>query len=57
MTPATAETAAEVAVTTSKAIVWANFVKENRVELLICAVLAHLVGWTSQAQTYVAGMC
>jgi len=49
--------AGEVAVQVSKAVVWADFVRKNRVELLICAVLAHLVGWTGQATEYVTGMC
>jgi hypothetical protein len=49
--------AADAAVKVSKAVVWADFVKNNRVELLICAVLAHLVGWTGQATEYVSGMC
>lgn len=57
MTPATAETAAEVAITTSKAVVVMDHIKNNRIEYLVLAVLAHMIGWTQEAQTYVAGMC
>ena len=31
--------------------------KENRVEILLGLVLAHLMGWTSQASEYVGGVC
>ena len=57
MTPATAETAAEVAITTSKAVVVMDHIKNNRIEYLVLAVLAHMIGWTSEAQTYISGMC
>lgn len=57
MSPATAETAAEVAITTSKAVVVMDHIKNNRIEYLVLAVLAHLVGWTTEATTYVQGMC
>ena len=57
MTPTTAEAAAEVAITTSKAVVLMDHIKNNRIEYLVLAVLAHMIGWTSEAQTYVAGMC
>ena len=57
MSPATAETAAEVAITTSKAVVIMDHIKNNRIEYLILAVLAHLIGWTDEAITYASGMC
>lgn len=57
MTPTTAEAAAEVAITTSKAVVVMDHIKNNRIEYLVLAVLAHMIGWTSEAQTYLVGMC
>lgn len=57
MTPTTAEAAAEVAITTSKAVVVMDHIKNNRIEYLVLAVLAHMIGWTSEAQTYLTGMC
>lgn len=57
MTPTTAEAAAEVAITTSKAVVVMDHIKNNRIEYLVLAVLAHLIGWTDQAITYASGMC
>lgn len=57
MTPTTAEVAAEVAITTSKAVVIMDHIKNNRIEYLVLAVLAHLIGWTDQAVTYASGMC
>lgn len=57
MTPATADTAAQAAITASKAVVVMDHIKNNRIEYLVLAVLAHMIGWTSEAQTYVSGMC
>lgn len=57
MTPATAESAAEVAVQASKAVVVMDHIKNNRIEYLVLAVLAHMIGWTEQATQYVGGMC
>lgn len=47
----------ETAVTASKAVLILDHLKNNRIEYLILAVLAHLIGWTSQAQSYVSGVC
>lgn len=47
----------EAVVNASKAVVIIDHLKNNRTEYLILAVLAHLIGWTNSAQTYVSGMC
>jgi hypothetical protein len=57
MTGSSAGTAAEAAITASKAVVVMDHIKNNRIEYLVLAVLAHLVGWTTEATTYVQGMC
>ena len=58
---AAAETSAidatAAAVTASKAVVVMDHIKNNRVEYLVLAVLAHLLGWTNEGITYVQGMC
>lgn len=55
--PATTEAVAEVAVQASKAVVVMDHIKNNRIEYLVLAVLAHMIGWTEQATQYVGGMC
>lgn len=57
MATPTTEAVAEVAITTSKAVVVMDHIKNNRIEYLVLAVLAHMIGWTSEAQTYISGMC
>ena len=57
MTPTTAETAAEVAITTSKAVVLMDHIKNNRVELLLVLAIGTMLGWTNEAITYASGMC
>ena len=51
------EAVVETAVTASKAVVVMDHIKNNRVEYLVLAVLAHLLGWTNEGITYVQGMC
>lgn len=34
-----------------------ELLKENRVEIMLGLIVAHLLGWTSQASEYVGGMC
>ena len=57
MTPSTAEAAAEVAITTSKAVVLMDHIKNNRIELLLVLAIGTMLGWTNEAITYASGMC
>lgn len=57
MTPTTAEAAAEVALTTSKAVVLMDHIKNNRIELLLVLAIGTMLGWTNEAITYASGMC
>jgi hypothetical protein len=54
MTP---EGAAEVAVTTSKAVVIADHLKNNRIEYLIVLGIGTMMGWTSEVMQYASGVC
>lgn len=56
-TGAATEAVVETAITASKAVVLMDHVKNNRVEYLVLAVLAHMIGWTSEGVQYVQGMC
>lgn len=56
-TGAATEAVVETAITASKAVVVMDHIKNNRVEYLVLAVLAHMIGWTSQGVQYVQGMC
>lgn len=56
-TGAATEAVVETAVTASKAVVVMDHIKNNRVEYLVLAVLAHLIGWTNEGIQYVQGMC
>lgn len=47
----------EAAVTASKAVVIMDHVKNNRIEYLVLAVLAHLMGWTQTGLQYASGVC
>lgn len=55
--PGAAGAVVETAVTASKAVVVMDHIKNNRIEYLVLAVLAHLIGWTSEGVQYVQGMC
>lgn len=57
MNPATAQQAAEVAVTTSKMVVVWDHIKNNRIELLILMAIGTMLGWTNEALTYAQGVC
>lgn len=57
MTPTTVETAAEVAVTTSKAVVVMDHIKNNRIEYLVLMAIGTMMGWTNEALTYAQGVC
>ena len=56
-TGAAAEAAIDTAITASKAVVVMDHIKNNRIEYLVLAVLAHLIGWTNEGIQYVQGMC
>lgn len=57
MTPTTAEAAAEVAITTSKAVVVMDHIKNNRIEYLVLMAIGTMMGWTNEALTYAQGVC
>ena len=52
-----ASAATEAAITASKAVVLADHIKNNRIEYIGLAILAHLLGWTQTGIDYAAGMC
>lgn len=47
----------EAAITTSKVVVVLDHLKNNRLEYIGVMILAHLAGLTTDAQTYLGGMC
>lgn len=57
MNPATAQQAAEVAVTTSKMVVVMDHIKNNRIEYLVLMAIGTMMGWTNEALIYAQGVC
>ena len=51
------QTATEVAVTASKAVVVWDHIKNNRTEYLVLMCIGTLLGWTQQALSYAQGVC
>lgn len=51
------EQVVEAAVTTSKAVVVLDHIKNNRVEYLVLMAIGTLLGWTQSALDYAQGMC
>lgn len=49
--------AEQAVVATSKVVLVLDHLKNNRLEYIGLAILAHLAGLTSQATDYVGGMC
>jgi hypothetical protein len=47
----------EAAITASKAVVIMDHIKNNRIEYLLLAGLAHLLGWLNEFQRVAAGVC
>ena len=52
-----ASAATEATVTVAKSVVVMDHIKNNRVEYLVLAVLAHILGWTQQGMEYASGVC
>jgi hypothetical protein len=49
--------AADTVVAASKAVIVMDHIKNNRVEYLVLAVLAHILGWTQTGMEYASGVC
>ena len=49
--------ASEAVVATSKAVVIADHLKNNRLEYLLLVAIGTIMGWTQEAVTYVGGVC
>jgi hypothetical protein len=53
----TTQAATDAVVTASKAVIVMDHIKNNRVEYLVLAVLAHILGWTQTGMEYASGVC
>jgi hypothetical protein len=49
--------ATDAVVPVAKSVVVMDHIKNNRIEYLLLAGLAHLMGWLDQASSMAAGMC
>jgi hypothetical protein len=49
--------AVTAAVSTSKAVVILDHIKNNRVEWLIVIAIGTMMGWTAEALSYAQGVC
>jgi hypothetical protein len=47
----------EAIVTTSKAVVILDHLKNNRIEYLVLVAIGTLLGWTQEAVQYAQGVC
>jgi hypothetical protein len=57
MSPGMSEEAVATVVTTSKAVVIADHIKNNRLEYLLLVAIGTVLGWTQEAMTYASGVC
>ena len=49
--------ATEAAVTAAKGVVIMDHLRNNRIEYIGLAILAHLLGWTQTGMEYATGVC